>query len=738
MKRISKFVAFFLTLCFLVSMFSVPVHAENVQTEQVQSEMLKGFDKVAENSNILLYINNSTSDIALVDKSSNSLWWSNPVDRNSDTFAKGTFKMNLSSHILLEYVDEKGQKFMANDYTGSVQKKGMKAQKIQNGVKVTYYFDKEKMTIPVQYTLNKDYLEAKIILSEVEEKGGYELTSISLLPYFGAGGEKAQGYMMIPDGAGALINFNNGKTVYSDYSENIYGRDNILSKSVEDVKKDKISLPVYGIKNGNNGIIAVITEGDSVGVLNASVSGRSTSYNNVYCEFEYRAFDSVIMREREGTAKDISTVAQTAASVDSFSINYYPLQKQDSDYPGMAKRYQRYLVEEKGLKSSVKDSDVPFYVNTFGGIEKKKYIFGIPINTVEKLTTYRQAKELLEELKDLGVKNPVLRYQSWSEEDIYGKVPSNVDLESKLGSRKEFSSLIEYSNTNNIDFYPNADLANMLNRGNGFSAYKNAAQTVSRAPALQYLFSISHYFKRGDVRPWYLVSPQFLPEIAKDLNQGLSKMDIQGVSSNTLGNLLYSDYSKKGIDRNRAQALNEEALKALNIKKLLESANAYSIPYASHIINTPFSSSKYDIFDEEVPFYQMVIHGYVPYSLESVNLVSNEEDMFLKTLETGSSQLYSWIANDSTLLKGTKLDYLYSGNYKSWIKSAAEDYKKINEVLRSIQSKRIVNHKKLLENVNETTYENGVSVVVNYNNKDVTIKGRTIKGKGYAVYEGGK
>ena len=47
---------------------------------------------------------------------------------------------------------------------------------------------------------------------------------------------------------------------------------------------------------------------------------------------------------------------------------------------------------------------------------------------------------------------------------------------------------------------------------------------------------------------------------------------------------------------------------------LADQANAYALPYADHIINVPLSSSKFDIFDAEIPFYQIVMHGVVPYS----------------------------------------------------------------------------------------------------------------------------
>lgn len=732
-KKSCKVTAVFLLLCIAVSFFTTPVYA--------QEDPLKGFDKLAENSEIALYMNSTNSDLVLLDKNTKYLWWSNPPDRNKDTIAKGTYKMNLNSHLLIKYVDEKGQRFMANDYVGSIQKNGMKIQKIQGGAKVWYSFEKEKLTIPMQYTLEKDFLRVEVVSAEIEEKGPYKLTHIAVLPYFGAGSAEDEGYLMVPDGSGALINFNNGKTGYADYNDDIYDRDNVLSKNTNEAKREKIRMPVFGIRNGRNAFLAVVTEGESLGTLNASVGGKVTAYNNVYTEFQYRAVDAVLMREREGTAKDVSMTAQWPVQSKTFSICYYPLKEGAADYSGMAKRYQQFLAEEKGLRPVVKKGNLPFYADVYGGVEKRKYIFGIPVTTVEPLTTYKQCIDIADSLKSKGVDGIVLRYMDWTQEEIYGKIPSKLHLEGKLGSSREFKEMISYMEKNGIEFYPNADFTNFSRGGNGYSIYNHAAKTVSRAPALQFLYSLSTYFKRTDVKPWYLLSPGSMEEAVTGLLKAYARLGISSVSLNTLGSQVYSDYGKKGLDRSQTQKLMENSMRRLQAGEgdlLVESANAYSLPYAAHVIGTPSTSSRFDIIDKEIPFYQMVLHGFVPYTLEPMNLSSNKEDLFLKTLETGSAPLYTWISGNSVSLKGTRLDFIYSGNYKAWLDLAVKEYQQLNEVLAKVQDKKIVQHCERAKDVYETTYENGTKVLVNYGSAEAEVDKIRVKAKGYAVIEGGK
>ena len=53
----------------------------------------------------------------------------------------------------------------------------------------------------------------------------YPVNSISLLSFFGAAGQEREGSMFVPDGSGALIHFNNGKTnirpISSSYTDRI-------------------------------------------------------------------------------------------------------------------------------------------------------------------------------------------------------------------------------------------------------------------------------------------------------------------------------------------------------------------------------------------------------------------------------------------------------------------------------------------------------------------------------------
>ena len=59
----------------------------------------------------------------------------------------------------------------------------------------------------------------------IEENGGGSLYRIRLLGYFAAAGADENGYLVVPNGSGSLIYFNNGKSNVENYSQYIYDID---------------------------------------------------------------------------------------------------------------------------------------------------------------------------------------------------------------------------------------------------------------------------------------------------------------------------------------------------------------------------------------------------------------------------------------------------------------------------------------------------------------------------------
>lgn len=710
-----------------------------LQHGQVTAEELipENFSVVAQTGINTMYANLETGEF-VIRQDDGYLWWSNPPERDADRIARGIPKMELSAQLIVGYRDSLERTYTVNSQTGSVNRSGVSVEPINQGIRVIYDFPRDHITIPVEYTLQEDFLEARIVTDEIVEGEDSFVASISLLPYFGAGSQDDEGYMLVPDGSGSLIFMNNGKIFADAYREPVYGSDSSIAPVIQRVQKEDIRLPVFGLQKNGRGFLAVMTEGESIGYVNAWVAGKKAGYNTVYPEFLYRQVESLLLLERSFWAQEVEVSARNISAVEAVAVRYYFLPEEQSTYVGMGHKYQSYLVEEKKLLPSEYVESYPLYLDLYGSVDLTKSFLGVPYKSVEPLTTYDEAAEILQTLQDSGVEEMAARYLGWTAGGPTNeKIPVKVKPERKLGGKQGFLDLLTFADSLNIPIYPSLDLVQFQKSGRGISRFFHSAQTINRAPAYQYSYKVSTMLKDKKEKPWYLLSPVRLPEIVEK-----SAASLQGLGSSKLaleffGSRVYSDF--KTVDRGAAVEYFVEALEYLSQETssiLMETPNDYALPYLDHAVGVPVQSSGFDITDDSVPFYQIAIRGYLPYSTPSINLHSDPDRMILKALETGSSPLFTLVAKDPSVIKESRYDFLYSVGFDYWEQWIIDNYKMLAEVLTQVAGEKITDHRRLAPDVYETTYGNGIKVIVNYGFSDRVLEGNRIPQRGFIMVGG--
>ena len=214
-------------------------------------------------------------------------------------------------------------------------------------------------------------------------------------------------------------------------------------------------------------------------------------------------------------------------------------------------------------------------------------------------------------------------------------------------------------------------------------------------------------------------------------------LGLDGYSLRDLGNLVASD-KKRTCMIDREQALDVilgqyAALYSTGKSLMTNQANAYAFPYTTDILNAPMRATQYDIIDATIPFYEMVIHGYIDYSSDLLNF-KNQDDAakeILLLIETGASPHYVFTMEESSRMKMTALNRFYTTTYEVWKDRAMDTYMQVNEVLKNVSGCAIVNHEILDNDVRRITYDNGVSIIINYSAEDVTVDGITVSALGY-------
>ncbi len=736
------FPVFFIS-CFILTAFLCTGMAAENEMDAAAAKYLKenNFQIITENTLMTLYADETSGEFAVEDNRDHFVWFSNPIDRDGDKIAQGIVKMDLSSQLNIMYSDlEGGQLKVKNNFTGSIKKNSVKFEKIADGFKVTYSFPGEDgFSIPLNITLGETFLSAEVDIANIKETQN-KIYTVDLLPYFGAGNSTDNGYIFIPDGSGALIYFNNGKKSAETYKETIYGRDMTFESNQNPIKREEIKLPVFGIKNGDNAFIAVVDKGESQGSITANVSGIKTTYNNVFTSFDIRRYDSFVVGEGGMNVTTTRLYEKGKTRIGGCKINYYLLQGEEADYSGMANVYRDYLTNEKGLKANT-DIKPQMYLDLYGAVRKQKSILGIPFNIVQPLTTYKDTMNILDDLKKSDVRDIVVNYHDWYSEAIDGKIPISASTIRKLGGSKGFNELIAYSKDNEVKLCPQVDFLKILKGNLNFLKISNEARTLGTTPAKVFGYKLSTYF-RDIGRPVYnLMMPNKLGKVLTRFTNSYRNYNINGIGLDTISSMVYSDFSNGNLStRQETETRWIDTLKLMKKEYgtvVASAPNAYALPYVDYIFDVPADSSHYYIEDDTIPFYQMVIRGVKPYTIESFNFSADKNTKMLRAIETGANPHYEWVGQDTSLLRETKYEGLYSAGYESWMSTAKEDFAVFKKLYDKIQSSTITDHNKLAEGVFKSVYDNGVSVIVNYSTVEYRIGNRMIAPKNYVIMEEG-
>lgn len=705
---------------------------------------------VTENDKLALYADEDNHKIAVYDKGAGKYWWSTPVnpygdDTIIDSTKKATMKLpqrnQSASGLILQYGDLRQEKRNVTYLYSSVveeSKKGSEKWKLGNdGVTISYKFN-AGFTVPVKYTLNSDYIEVSVDISEIEEKNtstvdGKIITSLAMAPSFGAApntdlaGNGVEGYMIVPDGSGAVIKYNNGKDGYTSYSQKLYGRDKTIVPLNAPRVTEQAYLPLTATVSGNTGLVAIATDGDANATVKAQVSKQNKqAFNNVYFEFDLRSSDTFYMGGTDGTK--ITVFEKGGIKTDKIAVRYYPISDaEEVNYADVAEVYRNYLINEKGLEKKVEANKTSFYVDLFGGVLKETSVLGIPVDMKTEITTFDQAEEILRMLSDGGVTSMIANYNDWTNKSMVGKISTKFNPSGKLGGDSGFEDLVEAANGMNVQVFPSLSNMQMNSSSLGYFTINSTAIRVSNAQSRQSRYSKAFGVQQSGKAP-ALLTPNAYTKAFDQMISSFTKNDVSNIGFGDYANTLVSDFSKKNaLSREGTMEKIVEGYKQASEKMggvIAEEANSYVIPYASYITNVPVYSSQYNIADYDIPLYQMVIHGYVPYSSTPVNANSNAEEVFLLSIASGSGIHYDMLYENAYELLETDYDTLYYANYKGWIDTAVEQYKLSDQILSQVSDKIITDYQIDEESgIIKTTYDNSVVVTLDKNNATVDVNG---------------
>lgn len=744
---------------------SASADEENTWVDRTEDDVFAKMKLVAENDNLEFWawdIDKVDTDsdekpedvFALKNKHNGYIWWTSPINAGGDDIAAPVLRTELSSAMVLTSANI-NERSTTNYRSGDQNRTGITYSEITNGIKVNYNFRKAGIKFPVKYVLGEDYLEVSLDTADITEKNDASSESptlvhtIAFCNSFGAADMDEEGYFVIPDGSGAVINFNNQKFNAKAYSQMIYDVDTTAVPKTKGAVVEGVSLPMYGIVKGENALLAVATSGDGSCYICSDVSGigqSNTSYNRAYFKFMLRSVDQYYLGSDQLNPLDVYEKNLTDRTL---SVRYYPLDESSEanedgsselDYVDIAARYRQYLLEDENVPVKASANDSKLYIDLYGGCMKQKNVLGFPVFMKTSMTSYSEMQEILKQIQDAGGENMVVSLNRWTDAGIEGKVDYKAKASSTLGGNSDFKKLREYMNSSGIEWYPTVSNTAYYT-GQGYNSLSDTAVRVSGSFARIVDYERAYGVPYGEKKTMSLLSPAAFPDLYSKLAKNYAKAAFggnSGISIGALSSTLYGDYGKKsGTNRDTTMQYIEDALKQLRSDVgpvLSEDPSAYVLPYTDTITDLPLYSSGFNIFDGDIPLYQLVMHGVIPYSTKAVNGSADAERLVMLALASGSNLRFDMLYAETSELKDTDFDVYYYAYYDYWVKNAAQYYAFTKDILSAVSDSHIISYTREGDIIT-TKYANGKETTVNLTDCSVSMDGQTRYLKDY-VEEG--
>ena len=568
------------------------------------------------------------------------------------------------------------------------------------------------VAVTVEYRLENGRLSVRLPNDKlVYDKDEYFVASISVLRYFGSSPTGDDGYIFVPDGSGALIPFD--ARVSTPIQLDIYGQDASYDHIPFSPNKEQTVLPVFGIKNGDSAFLAIIQSGAEQGTISAASSYSEYRYNFVGASFTASPSEYYSMADR--TMFGLVRKSESVFGGGDVLIHYLFLEGGKADYSGMASAYRDELFNGRPL---LEGTDIPLYYQTYGAIDKTGRFFGLPVTVKEPLTTFLQAEASVAKLAEAGIKNIILQYKGYMNGGMRHSISSNFNVERSLGGLKRMILLAKHMNDNGHGFFPDVELM-YVDRDNwfdGFSRSNDTARTLSGKPTIKKFIDIAT-LGTNNLLSRYTLSPMRIMHVLMHFVKNFEARIGGPLSAASLGRDLNSDF-KRGEEVSRADSMqiSIDALKYLLERGegiMIETGNAYALPFATHVTYLPAKSSGYLLAPIYVPFLQMVCHGYIFYASEPINLAADPDTAFLQAIEGGAGLHYLLISADSDTVKNTAWAYLYNTGFDNWLEIASIQYTAANSVLGGLIGSTIVKHE-IVGELRIVTYSTGDKIIVNY------------------------
>lgn len=710
-------------------LFTALLAGTKLQPQSVVAAEINGCTLTASNSKYNLYVNEETLSLVVEDKKTGAYMESSPS--YDDEKSNKTWWGAMNSPVVITMISGSDDTKQAEMMFDKVNKK---VTYTENGFVAEIYWTKYKFGVTLEVSLSEDGLVVRVPDESIREDdtGKYMIGTIALYPYMGVSYlDSKEGYMLVPDGNGALIYLNDKEGRYnSGFSYMIYGSDIGFDElKVESLLwgkhkiingSEQILAPVFGIAHTDDKIayLAIVEDGAMRAEINCVPNGVSVDYNRAFARFIERKLYTQ-PTSNNSTAGSLH-LTEADRSHSDLQVRYIFLSDDQANYSGMAGAYREYLTGNGQLKADGSSYNTRV---DFLGSDREEWVIG---TSAVVMTTVEDIRGIYADLKARGVSDIISVYKGWQKGGVFRLPITKYKSEKKLGSTADLTGLMKDAGAEGIDLYL-YDEALRINPDE-FSTVFNVVKKINKRK-----------YEEATHKDVYNSFNYVTPQKAKENMSGLTKAMLAKGADNLciagITNALYSySYSGTAYTRYDTGKAYADAVSELDesMNLVLEQPFAYLWKNTKAFLDMPLYTSSYIYEDTFVPFLSLVLKGVMPQYSEYVNFEANKREFFLKMIEAGVYPSFYITKESSSELIYTNSSDIYSSQYSAYEETIESYSKELSEIAGYVEGAFITGHT-IDGTLRTVEYSNGIKIYINYGETAVNAGGSELEPMSYRI-----
>lgn len=698
-----------------------------------QAQSAEAYETVCENDRYALLYRQDIGAIAVHDRQTGEPLWDGAV---TETLYPGlatstkAWKDYMQSLLGITYVsreDTRGN--FVKEYSAAPENT-LEVQRFEGGLRQTVTFANAGIRLQLEILLEEDGLRLRIPSDSIEETGDYLLYAVELLPFFGAASADEEGYLFYPDGSGALSEFQKtgSKHLYATpLTLDIYGP--LLQADLfSETANPTAMLPVYGIKRGDRAFLASAVEGEEYAqiLVNPSINMSTIKLNRCSFSFiyreQYRVYLSNIVKNGENLSNTLygTRLEQELLPLDR-EVRITFLEGEQADYSGMANAYREELTENGLLVQTDTPGDA-LSLTLFMGTQSEAGL----LSGYVPMTTLTQVQSIVNRYVDGGAEYVQVLLRGWTKHG-YGYTPDTASAASAIGGRKGLEALDRFAGeTPEVRFYLETDVFSAQEGKGRFSAGRDVIQQGNGSQVTD------------QEQKQFLITPTKSWENFLKTYDAVKPYSHLLLGFEGLGCRVYQDQKKDAaVTRADTREIWTKILSQQG-QAAVEGGNLYALSCAQMLYNVPVTASGNEIMDREIPFFQMVVYGSIPYSGEPGNLAYDLNLTKLQWIEYGCLPHFELTQESPTLLQDTGYNTLFTCENEEWIGRVLELYTELKTQVWPYTAGGVAmtSHEEVENELVRVTYSNGTVIYLNYGETDQTVDGAVVNAMDYLVMGG--